>query len=221
MELPDSVKNISKYFLNRGGQILASVVAMMTAGSCYAGPAVTRTMFELSLQFEYLMKNPATRAKQYREYAHVTRHRLSQAIARNPTGPISQQIAGSPLRPEGEKRNQAEYDQIKEKYQKGKTGKEKLWENWYRMTIHDLAKEICRDGEYRVVYAFCSSWAHGDPLSTQSDPRDIHTFAHPKELFIYCVQCYGRMLLKIVDTGKVTLGADQYEALKKCSEKIY
>jgi len=219
LEVSDFAKNAIRCFLNRGEQIIASAYAMMRHECCYAGPALVRSMFELSLQFEYLMQEPNARGEQYCEYAHISKHKMSQAIVANPSGIISAYLAASPLRVEGEKRNQAEYDRVRSRFMsRNKKGKEHIWENWYGMPVRNLAEKLNRDKEYVFIYALTSAWAHGDPFSTTYDDADA--FCDPHVLFPIVKGYYARMLLTLVDSGKIVLSNEQYNFLTTLSQEM-
>ena len=134
----------------------------------------------------------------------------------NPTGPISKWLASSPNRNEGEKRNKENYDRVRKNYMM--KGKKTLAPNWYKMSIRSLAKNLNREGEYKVVYALCSSWAHGDPFSTQ--PVTSNWITKPQTVFIVSTGYYARMLLNFADAGKIILSAEQDKFLKKLAEGI-
>jgi hypothetical protein len=82
------------------------------------------------------------------------------------------------------------------------------------MSVRDLAERLGRAGEYRLVYAGCSAWAHGDASSTQ---WASHWGSNPEILFIACVGYYARMLLKLADVGRAVLTAGQHEFLAQAS----
>ena len=214
-ELPKAVQNVAARFINRAGQVMASVAGLLKLHRTYGAPALIRAMFELSLQFEYLMADPAPRAKQYTEFTHVTRHKWSSALASNPSGTISKQMAESPMRGEGEKRNVNEYNRVRPRFQRADR---QMWSAWYCMSIHDLAKSVGRPGEYRLVYKSCAAWAHGDPFSTERVAD--HPFTKPNAVFMLCIGYYARMLLKLAEVGRVILSSEQFEALKHFEREV-
>jgi len=212
----DAIKDVARRFINRAEQILACVRALLVQHNTYAAPALIRSLLELALQFEYLMRDPEPRAQEYREYAHISKHKLSRALARNPKGPISDRLANSPNRQAGEQRNQNEYDRVRAMYEvQTKKGKTNLAQHWYKMSVHDLAQTLGRDGEYRLVYALCSSWTHGDPFSTQELQSNVLT--NHSLVFIVCIGYYARMLLHLADAAKLLLTADQHDYLTQHS----
>jgi hypothetical protein len=216
LDLPGAARDVARRFLNRGGELLAGAVGLIRLHRTYAGPLFIRAMYELALQFEFLMQKPESRAARYLDYAHVTRYKVSTAVAENPTGPISGWLATSPDREEGEERNKAEYERVRHQFtKKGRKGHERLDAYWFGRSISELAGKLNRLGEYRVLYTDCSAWAHGNPLSTT--PLSS-TFGHPELLFLVCVGFYARLLLTIADTGESVLTSEQAGFLANLSK---
>ena len=216
LEITQPARDVAVHFVNRAGQVLASAVALLKCDNTYAGPLLVRTMFELALQYEYLMDDPEPRAQQYLDFQHITKHKQSTAVANNPSGPLSRFLASSPDRPEGEKRNKAEYDRVRPKFVRPrKRGREHLWANWYCMTVRDLAEEVGYLGEYRLAYSQCSAWAHGDPSATVGVAGALSPWGMGKNLFVLCVGYHARILLKIADVGKILLTSEQHGFLRK------
>lgn len=172
-------------------------------------------LFDLSIQLKYLLGDPGPRSELYREFTHVTRHEQSSPLAQNPTGLISQRVADSPIRPEGEERNKREFDRVESKFTRAGG---RLWDKWYCMSAYDLANSVGRLGEYRVVYASCSAWAHGDPTSTENVAS--HTFTEPSTVFALAMQYYGRMLLRVAEELKIVLTGDQYQVLQTLDQNL-
>ncbi len=213
IELSDFAKKAIRSFIRRGEQIIASAYAMVRQNRCYGGPALIRAMFEISLQFEYLMQEPELRGEQYCEFSHITRHEKMQAIVENPAGYVSRRLSSSPKRAEGEKRNQAEYERVRPRFsRKDKQGRDRIWDNWYGKKLRNLAaQDLNRDGAYRFVYALTSAWAHGDPASTTATFSD--PFCDAATVFQLVMGYYARMLLAVVEKGKTIVSNEQYEFL--------
>lgn len=214
MGWPDRVPEAVRRLMDRMGQLYAGALALLKLHCTYSGPLYIRSMFETWLQLEYILRDPAKRAELYLEFEHVTRYRQINDIANDPSGPIGQQIASSPLRAEGEPRNQREYDRVSPMFEyKTKKGKVKIGRNWYGKSIAKLAKSLGYEGEYRLVYASCSDWAHANPFQTNRTDRE--GFADPATVFMLCSGYYARMLKSIADAGKIILTGEQYEFLTK------
>ncbi len=217
--LPDTVRNVARRFLERTAQVLASIRSLLKEGTCYGAPALVRTLFELAWQFEYMMKDPEPRAKQYTEFYWITRYKQARAWADNPVGLITRRLAESPLRAEGEKRNRAEFERVKAMFMvPTKDGGERLAGNWYKMPTRELAALLEREAEYRLVYASASAWAHGDPFRTE--PRQSHELARPDIVLQLSLTCYERLLLLVADAGRIMLSSEQYEVLRKAMRQI-
>ena len=218
-ELQKNAKNVSRRFLERAAQVLASVRSLLKESTCYGGPALIRTLFELAWQFEYLMQDAGPRAKDYAEFYWVTRYRHATAVAENPVGFISKQIAESAMRAEGERRNRDEYQRVKPMFTvTTRQGKKRLAKKWHKMSTWELAESLGRGGEYRLIYASTSAWAHGDPFGTE--PRQPHVLEHPNIALHLALSCYERMLFLIADAGRIVLSNEQYEVLKMAMRQI-
>jgi hypothetical protein len=198
---------------NRAGQLFATAAVMMRSFCTWDAPLIIRAMFELSLQFEYLLQSPAERGKRYLDFSKITRHLQSRRIARNPKGRIGQQIASSPLRSQGELRNKQEYEAVAFQFRRGKQ-KDSLWDAWYCMSLADLADKLDKRGEYDIWYKAASAWAHGDSFAISHISARPISGAGP--LFVACLFFYGRMLLQVAEAKKILLTSEQYELLKAC-----
>jgi len=218
-EFSNITKKAAVGFLNRASSTIASLVGLKKEHSTYAAPALIRSLLELALQFEYLMQKPEERSQQYIDYSHVSKYKFTSAVANNPTGFVSRRLANSTKRAEGEKRNQDAYDKVKNNFLiKLKNNKTREASNWYKMTVRKLAEELGRVGEYRLIYAACSKWAHGDPDSTVSDSSQ--PFTNPPIVFQLCIGYHARMLLNFADAGKIILSAEQDDYLKQLAKGI-
>jgi hypothetical protein len=213
--LPEPGDNAALQLFRRGGQLFATAVTLMKSFCMYDAPLILRALFEVSVQFEYLLQLPAERGKLFLDFAKVTRHRISKTIAQNPRGPIGLQLANSPMRAEGELRNVREYDEAAGQFQRGKN-KNNLWDNWYCMSFADLTERLGKRGEYDIWYKFAAGWAHGDPFST-GRIRPYPGTGIPT-LFYKCLMFYGRMLYRAADAKQIVLAAEQFELLKVCLE---
>lgn len=217
MELPDRAREAARRLMNRMGQLYSGALALLKLHRTYSAPLYIRSMFETWLQLEYILRDPADRAKRaelYLEFEHVTRYRRVNAIVNNPSGPFGQKIASSSMRAEGEPRNQREYDRVRSMFEfKTRMGKKEVGKNWYGMSIAKLAESLGYGGEYRIVYASCSDWAHANP--SQTNLTDRIGFSDPANVFMFCFSYYARTLKSIADAGKIILSDEQYGFLKK------
>jgi len=213
---PDPAPKVIAGFVNRMGQLYADAFGLLKLHRAYSGPLFVRTMYELFLQLEYVLKDPENRAKLYQEFRHVTQYRHAMAIVRNPTGPIAQCIAASPMRAEGEPRIKQEYQRVRPLFEHATSkGRKRVSSNWYGKRINELAEELGYGGEYRLLYAACSAWAHGDPF--RSGTRD--TVADPRYLFTICTGLYARMLKSIANTGRLVLTNEQCQFLSNAAKQ--
>jgi hypothetical protein len=143
IQLPIPVAQVAARLITRQSQLLAAVYGLMQLGRAYGTIPLLRAMFEVWLQFEYLMQDPVNRAQRYLDYAHIVKYKQAQAIVENPRGEISSGLAVSPMRDQGMRRLKAEYDRVRPVFTKtDKHGKERLHQNWYGMSVADLAREL-------------------------------------------------------------------------------
>lgn len=213
LELPPPAHLAAKRMITRAAQVYAAGAGLAKLHRAFAGPLIIRSMFELALQFEYLMKDRIPRAQKYLDFAKVTRHRYAMALVENPVGPSARDFASSPLRQKGEARNKAEFDRVAKQFRRPNGG---YWSNWYCMQIKQLAEELEWDGEYRYWYARCSAWAHGDPFETQRD-SSFPGNDNPVVMMM-CRHYYALMLLRVAD--KLILTEEHYEFLKAAAQDI-
>ncbi len=220
---------VAKWFIERAAQILADVTGLLKLHRRYGAPLYVRAMWELALQYEYLMRDPLRRAQQYADYAKVTAHESYRKTMNLPPSPLVDIIAGSPRRSEGETRLEQDYQAVVSQFRsQDRKGKMRLWSNWYDMSVVDFAKhidglnsdagvrnEIGWETEYRFIYAACSEWAHADPFSTRSS--DLFAGGHPRVLLMTCLSYYARILRRV--SQQIVLTNEQHELLKSLANK--
>ncbi len=213
-----NVKDVIRRLLIRSQQLLVSLLELLKSSATHASPVIIRAMFELSLQFDYLMADPVPRARDYEDYAHITRRRQSKAIAENPVGPMSKCIADSPDRPNGEKRNEEAYQRVRPRFLVPRGKKQEVARAWYRMSIAKLANTLARDAEYRLWYSTTSAWAHGDPFSTV----DVQSgwITQPRNVLLSGLRYHARMLLTLADAAKLILPDERHADLKKLASEV-
>lgn len=211
-QVDEPLRDAASRFMSRVGQLFAAIAGLAKLHRSWACPPLARDLFELSLQFEFLMRdpNPPQRARQYREFEHVTRYQLFETSIKNPGGNLTRGLAMHPLRADAEPLLESEYHRVRPQFRQGDKGK--LWNKWYCKTARDLAKDLNRDPEYRFWYARLSAWSHGDPVST------THRFADygPQAYVVLAGRYYARMLLLVASVQVLT--ADDYSSLKELAE---
>jgi len=215
-DLPQPADRIAAQFLRRGEQLVAAAAGLMKLRRAWEGPLIIRALFELALQFEYLMQDPAARAQQYLDFTWVTKRRRSKAVAENPSGPISRFIASSPDRATGEARNEAEYQRVRNRFVVVKGKRNRVADNWYCMPVSKLAEVVGWDGEYRLWYALGSAWSHGEPLATEA--KSMFPGHENKAVFVLCLHYYARMLLRVADN--VILTPEQHGFLQQFARDL-
>ena len=211
--LPHPADSVVASFLRRADELILGVSGLAKLHRPYAGPMFIRALFELALQFEYLMEDPQRHAQLHCDFEHVARYKYHQQRLRDPAGPIVRLLASSPQRPAGERRIKTLYDQVRGRFAKGKTNK--IWDNWYCMTVFELAARAGWEGEYNLWYRRGCVWAHADPLG-----MDPSLALPPDTTLLVCYHYYARMLLRLADHTSVVLTAEQYEFLTKLTQEL-
>lgn len=214
--LPAPGDNAARQFIRRGAQLLAAFEALLKSHRGYEAPLLVRALLEASVQFEYLMQDPAARGQLYLDFQHVTAYRQMRALIEKPVGDIANQVASSKDRAAGELRLKKEHDRVIQNFTTTtKKGKHQTWNSWYCMKFRCLAVKMKRDAEYRLWYKQCSAWAHADPFQTRN------AFSVRPRAAYMAAQCYyARMLLLIAEAKRIILTADQYESLRTLNEGV-
>ncbi len=207
--LPGRADEAATRFINRADQLVDAGAGLLKLHLDFELPLIVRSLFELSVQFEYLMRDPEPRAELYLEYEHITKHRTMEAWVDMP-GPIGDHLRASPRRAEGEKQNRAEYDRVCDQYSV-KPNSTKARMHWYAGSLRDLANELGRTAEYAAVYGLYSAWAHGDPwtagLLKIGDGGLWHLLAY-----------WSRILIQVADTKRIILAGEEYEGLAELAK---
>ena len=203
--LPRRVDEAARRFVRRADQLVAAAAGLLKLHRGCELPLLIRSLFELSVQFEYLMQDPEPRAKLYLEYEHITKHRTEQAWLNLP-GLIGDSLRASPQRAAGEQRNRVAYDQVRSQYEiKSKRGK--VRSHWYSGNLKHLAEQVDRVDEYDAVYSLYSAWAHGDPWTARGKP-----LAHDGPW--HTLKYWARLLILVADAKKIVLAGEAYESLQ-------
>ncbi|RMF74061.1 MAG: hypothetical protein D6744_14975 [Planctomycetota bacterium] len=207
------VDEAAKRFLNRADSLVAAAAGLWKLHRRSELPLIIRALFELSVQFEYMMKDPEPRAALYLDFAHITNYRLARAWTQSP-GTIGKRLRDSPRRPNGERRYRVEYERVRRHYE-AKKGSGNVRGHWYPGNLRQLAKEVDRVAEYETIYATYCAWAHGDPWARDlpSEPRDARRSGIEGGLW-HPIAYWARLLKSIADAKKIVLSADAYKTLE-------
>lgn len=201
--------------LNRADQLLAGVLGLAQMHRSFETPALIRGLFEIGIQIEYLLKDPAPRAQDFVDYFHVARWKRIRSLCDNPDSFIARHLAYSPRRITLEGDARREFERVKAKFTRSKDGREAIASNWYRMPVRELARAVGREPEYKVWYQLCSGWLHGDPFDT----RDSYPF-RPATALVTSICMHGRILRTIVDAKQVVMEASDYDFLQECEKGV-
>ena len=209
--LPGRLDEAALRFVNRVDQLVAAGAGLLKLHRAFELPSIIRSLFDLTVQFEYLMRDPQPRAALYLEFEHVTKYRLEQAWLKLP-GQIGRDLRASEDRTEGEKRNREAYDRVQSQYVV-KQGKKRLRMHWYPGSLRSLAEIVERTAEYDAVYGMHSAWAHGDPWTSR-----LLRIRHSGlvDLFTYL----SRLLIQVADAKKIILTGDTYKSLVVLAEGL-
>ena len=209
--LPGRADEAARRFMNRADQLVAAAAGLLKLHCDFELPLLLRSLFELSVQFEYLMRDLEPRAKLYLEFEHVTRYRTGQSWPKLP-GEIGQGLRHSPQRTGGEAGNRARYEVVRSHYSvKPNSARVRL--HWYAGTLKDVAVEVGRAEEYDAFYGLYSAWAHGDPwtgsLLRAANGGLLHAFSY-----------WARLLIQVADAKKIILAGAAYDALTKLARDL-
>lgn len=202
--LPGRVDEAAKRFVNRADQLVAAGAGLLKLHRGSELPLIIRSLFELSVQFEYLMRDPEARAELYIDYEHVTRYRSEQAWLKFP-GLVGGRLRASPLRAAEEKRNRAEYDRVSGRYA-GRRDPTQARNHWYPGSLRTLATEAGRTAEYDAVYGLYSAWAHGDPWTSGLRETGYEGLWH-------VLAYWSRILVQVADAKRMILSGEEYQVL--------
>ena len=121
-------------------------------------------------------------------------------------GPIGDQLRAFPQRIEGDKRNRAEFDRVRDGYSK-KPGSDSVRPHWYPGTLRDLAQSLGRDAEYDAFYGLYSAWAHGDPWTSSllelGNGGLVQAYAY-----------WAQIMIKVAEAKHIILTGDAYQSLE-------
>lgn len=209
--LPENVDEAARRFVNRADQLVGAAAGLVKLHRDSELPLLIRALFELSVQFEYLMRDAEARAKLYVEFEHITRHRLGQAWLNWP-GPVGERLRRSRTPGDGVAGNRARYDVFRSQYPQKRNPAQVRW-HWYPGTLRDVATEVGRSAEYSAIYGLCSAWAHGDPLIGHWLQGGQHGLWHA---FVY----WARLMIQVVDAKKIILTGGAYRFLQELARSV-
>ena len=137
---------------------------------------VLRALYDLHLQILYILCDAVKRVDDYRAYMAVEQFEWVQLI-KTSNAALAQRIrARADFAPAAAER-EADYNKIKHRFL-AKSG-EKCWPHWYKGKLDDLAKEVGRLDEYKLVQKILSQIVHGSAIAIARplmipDPAFVH-----------------------------------------------
>jgi len=174
--------------------------------------ALLRTLWDTFIQAGYVFADPAerdARGELYLNYLAVEKHMQSLAVVALNTK-FSQQIASSPLRVEGEKDNQREFDKVKHKYESNPkaSGKTTIRKHWYRGDLRSLSKAIGCENEYISFVVSLNGSTHAGPSAIK--------YGCPirgESTWVFAAMLVCRIARMVVDNGALSVSSDANEII--------
>jgi hypothetical protein len=203
-DVPSPGREAAAHLFTRASRILASIAGLLKLHRTIEAPTLLRSLFDASVQCEYLMRDLQSRAQQYIEFRRISRREQARAVVANPAGPLAKLLANSPLRAAEEPRVEAEFQAVQHRYRRGRG----LWDRWYCMTFRDLCSNVGREGEYRWLQSFLCNWVHSDPIQLGAN-----SVMPPDSLFILSTMYFARVAWGLVEESKMVLTSDEHAFL--------
>jgi hypothetical protein len=217
-DLSEPLRKAANKMISRASLLLASAAGLVKLHRHYSAPLLIRALFEVAAQFEYMMQDSETRARQYLDFEHVTRYLRERAFLTKANGPIGDMLRRSPQRKEGEKKVEAEFEKVRPRFLNKKG---KIWKNWHGLQFRQLVGRLQSSGvdwqtEYELWWKDFSAWAHADPFGEDRPQRGLADKG--SDVLLQCYPYYSRMLLKISE--KLILTNEQYQFLKEAARGL-
>lgn len=140
---------------------------------------LVRAVYEAYLQSAYILHEQSRqheRARLYLEYEHVEKRVVLDKLFRHGTV-ISEALRGSPLRPDGEARMEAEYNRVKDRYLNQR--RRGVRDKWYEGTLRNLAEAVGEEAEYDFFVSAFHGYVHSSAFAIRTgpplQPRDVMT----------------------------------------------
>lgn len=201
----------ARRFLNRADQLAAAIAGLVKLHRPFELPLLIRSLFELSIQFEYLLRDPERLAALYLDYEHVTKFRSQDAWQRLP-GIVGRRLRESAKVRASEPDNRSAYERVRGAYSRpndpGRTRN-----HWYPGTLRHLASALDRTAEYDAIYGLYSAWAHGDPWTAKLIELGHGGLWH-------ALAYWARLLLGVAEVKKIVLSGEDYESLAELAKGL-
>lgn len=175
---------------------------------CNDAAALLRCMHDVCIQAEYIAAGDAAASmsaddlgRLFVEYEHVERHRLSTAAVKFPSE-LASIIRASPLRSEGEARNQAEFDRVAPNYPDKR--------HWYRGSLAELARKIGKEEEHYWYTTELHGSIHGGPLACRRGPP----IQGASNILIIAVSLLRRVLAVVIESNGLVLSMSSAEMMR-------
>ena len=130
-------------------------------GSFNDAAIVLRSMYDLHLQFLYILKDPVVRSRNYMNFAAVDSYRLLEAFTKHPSN------AHNALKqfdlPAMKARVEADYNRVKNDFLT--VDQKKVRPDWYVGKLDGIAHEAGYDAEYAIMQKILSNIIHSGSMS--------------------------------------------------------
>lgn len=203
--LPGRADKAVQCLVARSGQLLDAVAGLVRQHLQGVTPPLLRSMFELSVQLEYLLQSPEVRAEDFLEFEHVSRYRLAEDINKGSQDGITRQVSQAPHRAAKVSRNKCEYERVRWRYEyTDEKCKTRVRKHWYKeRSFRDLCNRLERETEYKWMYKPASAWLHIDPLDIlgKRAPGASHAF-------LWAMRQRARVLLLVANAKEIQLPED-------------
>lgn len=174
--------------------------------------AILRCMHDCALQGEYISAGDAADKKSpddlgllYLEFEHLERFKKSATVVKF-SSKLAQLVSQSPLRAQGEIRNQTEYDRVKGNYTDRKG---RVRNQWYAGDAASLARKIKREEEYFWFTSTLHSSIHGGPLTVRYGPA----INGPTDLILTAQAIIRRLLVVVIKLDNLILSESSTEMM--------
>lgn len=190
---PGRVDEALKVLMNRSAQLMVAIDGLIQLHYLFEAPSLVRAMLEITMQVEYLLRDPVSRSESFLDFAWITKFKASRAALRHQNASrIAALIANSRLRERGEARLREAYERVELQFRRNPE-RERHWPNWYCMQVNTLAEQLGRGHEYDIWYKYTSAWIHGDASAVDPLPPDLLWFQ---------AICYRARVLRLIADSK-------------------
>ena len=174
---PDSVDMAFKLMGSRMIEGVNSMSALerLATHNHYRDTAILlRALYDLHIQFLYLLTDPPTLSLLYLNYNNVELFNHFQTFNDNDSI-VGKRMKADPNWPQLKARVTAGYMQVKAAYEYTRKGKVVVRKHWHEGQLDVLATRVNREAEYRVMHKVLSGIVHSSAASLRLDFLPDHS----------------------------------------------